>query len=70
MFSCHITGNLIWAPSEITCRNEEYHENVGRTENIDSSASGDSPYLSLNQNVCRKGIELLVRTFRLRFVNS
>jgi hypothetical protein len=40
---------MSWAPSETTCRNEEHHENVEGAGNIDSSESGDSVHLSLNQ---------------------
>jgi hypothetical protein len=56
MLSCRITGHLSRASSEVTCLNEEHHENVEEAGNIDSSAGGDSAHLSLNQNVCRKGI--------------
>jgi hypothetical protein len=52
--SCKIAGNLTWAPSEVTCQNEDHHENVKGTGCIDSSACYDSANLSLNQNACRK----------------
>jgi hypothetical protein len=68
--SCQITGHFCWAPSEVTCRNEKHHENVEETGNNDSSASGDSAHLSLNQNVCREWIQLPVRTFRQRAAYS
>jgi hypothetical protein len=47
--SCQITRHLSWTPSEATYRNEECPEYVERTGNIDSSTSGDSVHLILNQ---------------------
>jgi hypothetical protein len=37
-------------------QNEEHHENVVGTGNIDSLSSGDFAYFILSQNVCRKRI--------------
>jgi hypothetical protein len=51
---CQITGHLSWAPSKVTCQNEQHHKNMEGAENIDSSASDDSSHLSQNPNVYRK----------------
>jgi hypothetical protein len=67
--SCQIAAHLSWAPPEVTCRNEEHHENAERDGNIDSSAGGNSAYLSLDQNVCRR-IQMLMRTCVLRVAYS
>jgi hypothetical protein len=54
--NCHVTGHLSWAPSDVTCRNEEHHENMEEAGKTDSSTSGDSAHLSLNHYVCTKRI--------------
>lgn len=43
-----ITRSLSWAPSEVTCRNEGRHENVGGAGHVDSSANDESAVNSLN----------------------
>jgi hypothetical protein len=50
--NCRVTGHLSWAPSEVTCRNEEHDENAEDAGNIDSLASGEYAHLGLNQCVC------------------
>jgi hypothetical protein len=62
--------HVSWAPSEVTCRNEERHENVKGAGNIVSSPSGDSDHLSLNRNVCWERIYLLMRTYGLHVAYS
>jgi hypothetical protein len=52
--SCQITWYIRWTASDVTCRNEQHHENVEGSGNTDSSASGDSNHISFNQYVCRK----------------
>jgi hypothetical protein len=65
---CQTTGHLSWTPSEITCRNEEQHENVEGTGNICFSSSSDSNHLSQNQSVRKwKG---KVKLSRCRHVGS
>lgn len=59
---CQITAHLSWAPSEVGSRNDEHHENVEGAGNINSSASCESVYLSLSQNVRGSRIQLLVPT--------
>jgi hypothetical protein len=51
-----------WASELGSIRGDDYHGNVEEARNIDSSASGDSAHLSLNQNAYRKRIKLLVCT--------
>jgi hypothetical protein len=53
--TCEITEYLSWAPSGVTFRNEEHHENVKETGNIDSFVSCDSAHLGLNQ-WCATGV--------------
>jgi hypothetical protein len=49
---CHITRNLIRAPSEVARENEKHHENVAGAGNIDSSARGNSAHLSQSKPHC------------------
>jgi hypothetical protein len=51
---CQVSLHLSRVPFQVTYRNEEHHENVEGAGNMDSSATGDSAHLSLNQNVCRE----------------
>jgi hypothetical protein len=53
MLRFEITGHLSWAPSEVTCRNEEHLGGAQVPGNIISSASGDYAHLRLNQNLRR-----------------